>query len=140
MLIMVLIWVFLALCSVYAAVFGGRDGLIGVILIVAATLATWFAQYFRPWSHTNFPVLFIDASLLLAFYILALRSRVFWPIWATGFHLITVAGHAATMVAPGFNSSIYYYFNGMWAIFVQMAMVWGITLDRFFLPRDQAAC
>jgi hypothetical protein len=138
MLIMILIWVFLALCSFYAAALGGKTGRAGALLTVGATLATWFAQYYRPWSQTNFPVLVIDAALLVAFYLLALRSRVYWPIWAAGFHLITVAGHAATLVSPGFSSSIYYYFNGMWAIFVQLAMVWGITVDRIYLPREPA--
>jgi hypothetical protein len=139
MLIMILIWVLLALCSIYAAAFGGRTGQIGVFLTIGATLATWLVQYYSPWSQTNYPVMVVDIVLLAALYALALNSRVYWPIWAAGFHLITVTGHLATMIAPDVRSSIYYYFNGMWAIFVQMAMVWGITLDRIYLPRKAVA-
>jgi hypothetical protein len=79
----------------------------------------------------------VDLLLMVALYALAIKSNVYWPIWAAGFHLITMAGHAATVIMPDFRSSLYYTFNGMWAVFVQMAMVWGITLDRFHLPKEQ---
>jgi hypothetical protein len=135
MLITVVVWMLLALCSVYAAVVGGTTGRIGAALNVAATLATLFAQYAMPWSETHFPVLIVDVFLMAALFTLAMKSEVYWPIWAAGFHLITVTGHAATLIAPDFRASLYYYFNGMWAIFVQMAMVWGITLDRMIIPK-----
>jgi hypothetical protein len=135
MLITVLVWMLLALCSVYAAVVGGTTGRIGAALNVGGTLATWFAQYAGLWSQTHFQVLIIDVLMMAALYALAIKSRVYWPIWAAGFHLITVTGHAATLITPDFRSSLYYYFNGMWAIFVQMAMVWGITLDRMMIPK-----
>jgi hypothetical protein len=132
MFIILVIWTLLALCSFYSAAFGGATGRIGAALTIGATIATYFAQEFGPWTQTHVPVMIIDLMLLVAFYILALKSRVYWPIWAAGFHLITVAVHGATMMVPDFRSTLYYYVNGMWAIFVQMAMVWGITLDRFF--------
>ncbi len=130
-----LIWLLLALCSVYAAAVGGAAGKIGAGLTIAATVATWFAQYAGLWSQTHLPVLVIDLALMVAFYVLALRTNVYWPIWAAGFHLITITGHAATFILPDFRSSVYYYFNGMWALFVQMAMVLGITLDRNAMSR-----
>lgn len=136
MLITLLVWMLLALSSIYAALAGGTTGRIGAALSVGATMATLATQYSGRWSQTHWPVLLIDMFLLVALYGLALKSRAYWPIWATGFHLITVLGHAATFIAPGFSSSIYYYFNGMWAIFVQMAMVWGIALDRINLRKD----
>jgi hypothetical protein len=130
MAIAVLIWMLLALCSIYAAIVGGQTGKIGAGLTIAATVVTWIFEYTSPWSRTNIPVLMIDLVLMAAFYILALKSRVYWPIWAAGFHLITITGHVATLIVPDFRTSLYYYFNGMWALFVQMAMVLGITLDR----------
>ena len=125
-----LIWLLLILCSIYAALAGGTAGRIGAGLIVAATVATWLVQGSERWAQTNIPVMFVDIALMAAFYALALKSNVYWPIWAAGFHLITITGHAATFIIPDFRSSLYYYFNGMWALFVQMSMVWGITLDR----------
>lgn len=136
MFIIVVIWTLLALSSIYSAAFGGATGRIGAALTIGATIATFFAQQYGPWTQTHVPVMMIDIILLLAFYMLALKSQVYWPIWATGFHLITVAVHGATMIVPEFRSTLYYYANGMWAIFVQMAMVWGITLDRFARTRD----
>ena len=139
MLMVVLVWSLLALCSLYAAVMGGVTGRIGAALNVGATVATLFANRIGLWSETNMPVLVIDMALLLALFALAMKSRVYWPIWAAGFHLIAVTGHLATIISPDVRSSLYYYFNGMWAIFVQMAMVWGITLDRIYFPRETVA-
>lgn len=139
MLMVALVWSLLALCSLYAAVLGGTTGRIGAALNVGATVATLFANRIGIWSETNLPVLIIDTALLAALYALALKSRAYWPLWAAGFHLITVTGHLATMINPDVSSSLYYYFNGMWAIFVQMAMVWGITLDRIYLPQETLA-
>jgi hypothetical protein len=135
MLINILVWMLLALCSMYAAVVGGTTGRIGAALNVGATVATLFAQDAMPWTQTHIPVLIVDVLLMCALFVLAMKTQVYWPIWAAGFHLITVTGHAATFIAPDFRSSLYYYFNGMWAIFVQMAMVWGITLDRMMIPK-----
>ena len=135
MLIGILVWMLLVLCSVYAALVGGTTGRIGAALNVGATLATLFAQQTMPWSQIHVPVLIVDVLLMGALFALAMKSQVYWPIWAAGFHLITVTGHAATLIAPDFRASLYYYFNGMWAIFVQMAMVWGITLDRMMIPK-----
>jgi hypothetical protein len=133
MLIIVLVWSLLGISSIYAALAGGTAGRIGAALTVSATVATMFAERLGPWTETHFPILIIDLLLLAALFMLAMRSQVYWPIWAAGFHMISVTGHAATMIMPDFKASIYSSFNGMWAIFVQMAMVWGITLDRFYL-------
>jgi hypothetical protein len=126
----ILVWVLLALCSLYAAIFGGKTGLVGAALNVTATIATFAVQSHQAWDQTHIPVMLVDFLLMLGFYILAMKSRVYWPIWAAGFHLITVSGHVATLIIPGFWSTLYYYFNGMWAVFIQVAMVWGIALDR----------
>lgn len=131
MLIATLVWMLLALCSIYIALAGGTAGRIGAALNIGATMATLFAQQMDTWSQMHLPVLLIDLLMMVALFWLAMKSRVFWPIWAAGFHLITVLGHAATLIAPGFSSTLYYFFHGMWAVFVQLAMVWGVTLDRF---------
>jgi hypothetical protein len=135
MLIFILVWMLMVLCSVYAAVAGGTTGRIGAALNVGATLATYLVLKVDTWSQTNFPVFIVDVAMLIALVWLALKSQAYWPIWAAGFHLITVLGHAATMISPDFRWPLYYYFHGMWAIFVQMAMVWGITLDRMAMPK-----
>lgn len=137
MLIFILVWTLLVTCSVYAALAGGVSGRIGATLNIGATLATYAVLEIGSWSATNLPVFMVDFLLMIALFWLALKSDAYWPIWAAGFHLITVLGHAATMIAPDFRWSLYYYFHGMWAIFVQMAMVWGIMLDRMAMPRHR---
>jgi hypothetical protein len=137
MLIFILVWTLLITCSVYAALAGGVSGRIGATLNIGATLATYAVLEIGSWSATNLPVFMVDFLLMIALFWLALKSDAYWPIWAAGFHLITVLGHAATMIAPDFRWSLYYYFHGMWAIFVQMAMVWGIMLDRMAMPRHR---
>jgi hypothetical protein len=134
-MMVLLIWLLLALCSIYAVIAGGTTGRIGAGLVIAATIATYLVQGSERWSQTNVPVMMVDLVLMAAFYLLALKSNVYWPIWAAGFHLITITGHAATFIVPDFRSSLYYYFNGMWALFVQMSMVLGITLDRNAMRR-----
>ncbi|MFM2410895.1 MAG: hypothetical protein RL481_1723 [Pseudomonadota bacterium] len=136
MFIIILAWSLTAMCSAYAVVAGGPTGRIGAALNVGAMMATLAAQNHASWSQTHVPVMMIDLAMMAALYALALKSKVYWPIWAAGFHLITVSGHAATLIVPDIRSSLYYLFNGMWAIFVQLAMVWGITLDRAYLPKQ----
>ncbi len=137
MLIFILVWMLMVFCSVYAAVAGGTTGRIGAALNVGATLATYLVLEVDTWSQTNLPVFMVDIAMLIALVWLALKSEAYWPIWAAGFHLITVLGHAATMISPDFRWPLYYYFHGMWAIFVQMAMVWGVTLDRIAMPKQR---
>ncbi len=137
MLIIILAWSITAMCSAYAVIAGGSTGRVGAALMTGAMVATLVAQRHGSWNQTHIPVMLIDLTLLAALYALALKSRVYWPIWAAGFHLIAVSGHAATLIVPDIKSSLYYLFNGMWAIFVQLAMVWGITLDRMYLPKHR---
>ena len=136
MLIFNLVWMLLILCSVYAVIAGGISGRIGAALNVGATVATFLVLQIDTWSATNLPVFAVDFLLMIALFWLAMKSDAYWPIWAAGFHLITVLGHAATVISPDFRWPLYYYFHGMWAIFVQLAMVWGIALDRIAIPRQ----
>jgi hypothetical protein len=126
----IMVWMLLLSCSLYAAIFGGKSGLAGAGINIIGTLGTFVVQSVQAWHATHIPVMIVDLLVMIGFYALAMNSKVYWPIWAAGFHLITVAGHLATVIIPGFWSTLYYYFNGMWAVFIQMAMVWGVMLDR----------
>lgn len=134
-----LFWLLLALCCSFAAFAGGKSGRIGVALLMAATLATWLLEFTSGWSQTNWPVMTIDILLFCGLYFLALRSDAYWPIWAAGFHLLTVAGHFASIIMPDFRMGIYWRFSGVWAILVLMAMVVGISVDRSVQYRSRHA-
>jgi hypothetical protein len=59
-----------------------------------------------------------------------LVSRRYWPIWMTGFHLVAVASHISTLIAPGFTPEIYRALAGVWAIPILLSLLLGVELDR----------
>jgi hypothetical protein len=129
-MIPLLFWTLLLLCCTFAATAGKLAGRIGALMILTASCATSLVYQWSSWSNVHIPILTIDVLLLAGLYILALRSNAYWPIWAAGFHLISVAAHVATMLVPEYRVSIYWSFGSIWSLFVLMAMVVGIALDR----------
>jgi hypothetical protein len=77
----------------------------------------------------------IDLTLLAGFYWLALRSDSFWPIWATGFHLLSVIGHFAMYLSENVREMLYFAFGAVWSLPVLLAMVIGIHRDRTIRPQ-----
>ena len=138
MLVAILFWLLLALCCSFAAVAGGSTGKTGAAMLIISTLATTAATtIFQPatgWSETHVPVMAIDILLLCGLYMLALRSEAYWPLWATGFHLLTVSGHFATIIMPDFRLGVYFRFSSLWSLLVLMSMVVGISIDRSHPP------
>ena len=133
-LIISLFWVFAALCCGFAAITGGKTGRAGAAMIMAASVASAVAGEFGSWAQTHIPVMAIDLCLLLGFYWLALHSQSFWPIWATGFHLISVTSHFAIYFSEGVRQMLYYGFGAFWSLPVMLTMVIGIALDRARFP------
>ncbi|QAY79047.1 hypothetical protein [Sphingosinicella sp. BN140058] len=131
MLIGLLFWLLAGLSCGYAIVFGGKDGRWAAFLIIAAALMTIpAARVGRAWGSTEMAIFAVDSVLLFGFYGLMLASRRFWPIWITGFHLIAVATHFSTMLAPAFTPAIYRALESMWAIPIQLTLLLGVELDR----------
>lgn len=133
-LIISLYWVFAALCCGFAAVAGGKTGRTGATMIMTASVASAVAGEFGTWAHIHVPVMAIDLFLLVGFYWLAMRSENFWPIWATGFHLITVVSQFAMLFSDDVRQMLYYGFGAFWSLPVMLAMVIGTTLDRSGTP------
>ena len=129
-LVISLFWVFAALCCGFAAVSGGKTGRTGAAMIMAASVASAVGGEFGSWAQAHIPVMAIDLCLLLGFYWLALRSQSFWPIWATGFHLISVTSHLAIFFSDGVKQMLYYGFGAFWSLPVMLVMVLGVALDR----------
>ncbi len=128
--VLTLFWLLLLLSCTFAGMAGGKSGRIGASLLVLATIATWNFEISSSWAQTHLPVMIIDTVLLIALYTLAIRSRCYWPIWATGFHLLTVAGHIASIIMPSFRFGMYWQFSGIWSVLVMMSMIVGISIDR----------
>jgi hypothetical protein len=140
MLIASLFWALTLLCCSYAILFGGRDGRWAAFLFLAAAGLTFPAELLgRAWGETEWLVLGVDFAFLAAMYALMLSSRRYWPIWMTGFHLITVVTHLSTMMAPSFAPMIYWAMGSFWAIPVLLALLIGVELDRRAAARARFA-
>jgi hypothetical protein len=131
MLIGLLFWLLAVTSCIYAIVFGGKDGRLAALLIIAASVLTVPAAHMgRAWGELETARLMVDLGLLLGLYVLMLSSRRYWPIWMTGFHLIAVATHVSVMIAPGFTPQIYRALQSFWAIPVLLSFMIGVELDR----------
>lgn len=124
-------WLLTILCCGYAAVFGGRDARWASALFLAAALLSIPAMHMdTSWHHTQVPVMVIDTIHVMAMYVLTLRARTYWPIWMTGFLLITILTHIATMIAPTHIPRLYEAMATVWVVPALLSMLIGVTLDR----------
>lgn len=125
----------------YAWLAGGREARWITVLIISAAVLSVPASYLdRGWSRTHLPVLGIDMLLLVGLMAMALRSKSYWPLWMTSFHLISVATHVATIAQPQLKPLIYFALQSFWSLPLLLVMVGGIMLDRRAgLPRTPAA-
>lgn len=124
-------WALTLLCCGFAAALGGRDGrrVAAVYCIgLLATAGAWFIQ--KDWSHTNLPTFAVDTALLVAFWWVALRSDRWFPLWVTGFHLVTVLSHVASLATPGYVFKLYFFLQGFWSVPMLLALAAGVALDR----------
>lgn len=119
----------LVLTTAYAGLFGGRAGIAGAAIFWAGSLLT-VAVTETHWASTEYGVMLVDLSCLLALVLLAFASNRCWPIWATGFQAVAVMTHITTLIAPGFWPRAYYFLVGAWALPVLLAMAFGTYLDH----------
>jgi hypothetical protein len=111
----------------YAVWQGGKDGRIACAIMMGGSMLTYLATLGHP---SRVPLLMLDIGVLAAFTWLALRSRSYWPLWVTGFHLITVAEGVASLAVPSTAKGILHAVTGFWAVPMLLAMSLGIFLDR----------
>lgn len=130
MAVATLFWALVILCCGYGAIFGGRDGLWIAAIYLAAVILTVPAQLLQQsWGGLNWPVLLVDFGLLCGLYVISMRTNRYWPLWVTGFHLITITTHLAAAVAPSFAARVYFGMATLWAIPKLLVIVVGVTLD-----------
>lgn len=95
--------------------------------LVAASFGTLLADravagtFVRP----ELGVALLDIALLLFLVEVMRRSDKFWPIWAVGFHSISVAAHVVVLVMPDFLRTPYALYSGWWALPVVLALLAG---------------
>jgi hypothetical protein len=121
----------LFLCVLYSSAVGGRTGKAGSVIFLLAAILSAAAAVLNPdWDSTSYAVLAVDAMCLVALAMLALTSSRFWPIWATGFQLVAVATHLATIWIPYIVPEAYQAMQSFWSIPILSVMVAGTRKDR----------
>lgn len=89
-----LYWTLLFAILAYAFWRGSTEHRLAATGCVIATLATRLLR--SPdmfYSQIEVGVLAVDVILFALFLGIALRSQRFWPLWISGFHLVTVTAH-----------------------------------------------
>ncbi|SEJ84682.1 hypothetical protein SAMN05518849_11594 [Sphingobium sp. AP50] len=114
----------------FAICFGGREGRMLVVIIVAAALLSIPAQLAGSWHATQLWLMMVDVGTLGALVWLMLQSPRYWPIWAAACQLMTVLTHVVTLLLHSFSDRIYAGLNTVWVIPLMLFAIIGIELDR----------
>ena len=119
------------LCLVATCLVAWRRGQaaewIGAGIILAGSIATFWSHSVRgPESASvQFDLFLIDLLALSGFLVLVLKSDRFWPLWACGIHLVSVATHLAMLFYPTVLPQAYRVVLGLWAYPMMAAIVVG---------------
>ena len=102
------------------------DKLTGVTF-AAATFASVVADKFvaGTFVRPEVGVATLDAVLLGYLLFVMKTSSKFWPIWAVGFHAISVATHLVVLIAPQFLRTPYAIYSEWWSLPVVVALMAG---------------
>ena len=121
----------LLICVAYASLAGGKTGIGGSIIFIAATLLTIAANRADPdWGDTAYGIFAVDVACMFALAVVALTSNRFWPIWAFGFQICAVGTHIATTLMPEIVPRAYQALATFWSIPILWVMVVGTRRDR----------
>jgi hypothetical protein len=119
----------LVACS-FALVFGGRDERQAAGCFSAAAIGSAFPM--NDYASVELVILSIDLVLAAFLFWLVFYSKAFWPIWATAFHLVTLATHACLWIQPNILPIAYATFGIAWSYPVLFALMWGTTEEIHF--------
>ena len=111
-----------------AGAYGGRDERLAGFALVVAALATPVVVS-RSYSSPEFGVIAVDMGLFMALATIALRSKSFWPIWASGFQLGLLAVHLAASRMSHMLPAAYAESLAIWSYLVMAAVVCGVWLE-----------
>lgn len=108
--------------------------------MLAGSIATFLADSVRGPESASVQVemLLMDLLVLSGFLVLVLKSDRFWPLWACGIHLVSVATHLAMLFYPTVLPLAYRVVLGLWAYPMMAAIVIG-ALDPWRAKGTNAA-
>jgi hypothetical protein len=114
-----------AVCGT-AAWRGGQDERLAAGAIAAAAFLSPFVS---ARGFVKLGVVLVDIGLLIVLGAVALRSRSFWPIWATGFQLCTLAGHFAAAKSSVMVPAAYAETLAIWSYAVMASLLVGTLVE-----------
>jgi hypothetical protein len=120
----------IAVCG-YAAIKGGASEKAGAAIMFVGSFATVPAgMLIDPiWASAQSGILAVDVVVLAAFLWLAFKTDKFWPLWATGFHIVTVTTHLARIVQPSIVPIAYATAAELWAYPMLMVISIGVQMN-----------
>lgn len=130
-------YVLLLVCCGYALLRGGWPERIGAAIYAVGTGLTVLARGETAIRYGSVEVgaLVVDLAALIAFLVLALRARRFWPLWMTAFQAIGTAGHFAKMADPEMMRWSYAFLLGIWSYPMLILLAVGTFNHRRRLAR-----
>jgi hypothetical protein len=109
--------VLLFACCGYALLRGGAPERIGAAIYAVGTGLTVIARQEAAirYGSIEFGALIVDLAALIAFLVLALRARRFWPLWIAAFQAVGTAGHIARLADPEMMRWTHAFLLGIWS-------------------------
>jgi hypothetical protein len=117
----------LCACGV-AAWWGGRDERLAALALALAAVITPLAVS-RHWAGPEMGVVLVDGALFAALMYIAIGSRAFWPMWATGFQLCGLAVHLAAAMSPHMLPAAYAETLAVWSYAVVLTLLIGTLFE-----------
>jgi hypothetical protein len=98
---------------------------------VAVAVATFVSPFFDGggFSGPELGLVLVDSGLFAALAFIALRSRAFWPMWAAGFQLCTLAGHMAAAKSSTMLPAAYADTLVIWSYAVMASLFAGTLME-----------
>lgn len=125
--LVLLFWCALLATCAYAWRFGGAPERIAAVALAAAAGLSVLVKpdATQAYTHVELGTLAVDLLLLGLLVGLSFRTKRNWPIWASGFHLASVATHIAMAFDTGALPPAYALVQGFWAYPVLISLVAG---------------
>lgn len=126
---LVAVLLLLAVCAL-AWLYGRRLERWAALAIFVASLVAPLVQDTSDWFAPQVGLMAVDVALLVFFLILAITTDRFWPMWAAGFHLLTVLAHVAVHLDGGVMPLAYVVVLNLVGYLVLLALLLGIFEGR----------
>lgn len=113
---------------VFAYRHGGADERAAAGKLSLAVIGTTVVSVFEPQTSLQVGVMLIDCALSAALFSIVLRSRRFWPVWATASQLAGTLTHLAALPGNDLPLELYATTQPMW-VFPLLAAIAAGTLS-----------